>query len=267
MILAFDIGNTNIVLGGLEGEETLFLTRISTSLDKTEAEYTVLIKELLEIHQVDLKKVEGSIISSVVPPLIGIMKNVVRILTGKEAMVVGPGMKTGLNIAAGDPRELGADLVVAAVAALAKYPKPQIIMDLGTATTFSVIDREGFFRGVVIYPGVMVSFDALTARTAQLPRISFDEPKQVIGTTSVDSMQSGLIYGNAAMVDGLIDRIEEELGDTCTVVSTGGLSPKIIPHCRHRVVNADNLLLDGLRILYEKNRPKERKQRKGGKES
>ena len=267
MILAFDIGNTNIVLGGLEGEKTLFLSRISTSLDKTEAEYTVLIKELLEIYQVDLKKVEGSIISSVVPPLISIMKNVTLILTGKEAMVVGPGMKTGLNIAVGDPKELGADLVVAAVAALDKYPKPQIIMDLGTATTFSVIDREGFFRGVIIYPGVMVSFDALTARTAQLPRISFDEPKQVIGTNSVDSMQSGLIYGNAAMVDGLIDRIEEELGDTCTVVSTGGLSPKIIPHCRHKVVNDDNLLLDGLRILYEKNRPKERKQRKGGKES
>ena len=267
MILAFDIGNTNIVLGGLEGEKTLFLSRVATSLDKTEAEYTVLLKELLEIHRVELTRIEGAIISSVVPPLISIIRNAVLLLTGKEAMVVGPGMKTGLNIAAGDPRELGADLVVAAVAALAKYPKPQIIMDLGTATTFSVIDREGLFRGVIIYPGVMVSFDALTARTAQLPRISFDEPKQVIGTTSVDSMQSGLIYGNAAMVDGLIDRIEAELGDTCTVVSTGGLSPKIIPHCRHRVVNDDNLLLDGLRILYEKNRPKERKQRKGGKEA
>ncbi len=267
MILAFDIGNTNIVLGGLEGEETVFLTRISTSLDKTEAEYTVLIKELLEIHHADLQRIEGAIISSVVPPLISIINQVVVRLIGKEAMVVGPGMKTGLNIAAGDPRELGADLVVAAVAALAKYPKPQIIMDLGTATTFSVIDREGFFRGVIIYPGVMVSFDALTARTAQLPRISFDEPKQVIGTNSVDSMQSGLIYGNAAMVDGLIDRIEAELGEPCTVISTGGLSPKIIPHCHHKVVNDDNLLLDGLRILYEKNRPKERKHRKGGKES
>ena len=266
MILAFDIGNTNIVLGGLEGEETVFLTRISTSLDKTEAEYTVLIKELLEIHHADLQRIEGAIISSVVPPLISIINQVVVRLIGKEAMVVGPGMKTGLNIAAGDPRELGADLVVAAVAALAKYPKPQIIMDLGTATTFSVIDREGFFRGVIIYPGVMVSFDALTARTAQLPRISFDEPKQVIGTNSVDSMQSGLIYGNAAMVDGLIDRIEAELGEPCTVISTGGLSPKI-PHCHHKVVNDDNLLLDGLRILYEKNRPKERKHRKGGKES
>lgn len=265
MILAFDIGNTNIVMGGLEGKDTRFLTRMSTSLDKTEAEYTVLVKELLDIHKVDLDQVEGSIISSVVPPLISIFRNVVQVLTGKEAMVVGPGMKTGLNIAAGDPRELGADLVVAAVAALEKYPKPQILLDMGTATTFSVIDREGMFRGVIIYPGVMVSFDALTERTAQLPRISFDEPRQVIGTTSVDSMQSGLIFGNAAMVDGLIDRIEAELGETCTVVSTGGLSPKIVPHCRHQVVNDDDLLLDGLRILYEKNRPKNK--RKGGKES
>ena len=258
MILAFDIGNTNIVLGGLEGQKTLFLSRISTSLDKTEAEYAVLLKQLLELHGVDIPAVEGAIISSVVPPLINIVRNVVRQLTGKEAMVVGPGMKTGLNILKGDPRELGADLVVAAVAALAKYPKPQILLDMGTATTFSVIDRDGCFRGVIIYPGVMVSFDALTERTAQLPRISFDEPRQVIGTNSVDSMQCWLIYGNAAMVDGLIDRIEAELGEPCTVVATGGLSPKIVPHCRHAVISDDDLLLDGLRILYDKNKVKGR---------
>lgn len=265
MILAFDIGNTNIVMGGLEKQETRFLTRMSTSLDKTEAEYTVLVKELLDIYRVDPAGMEGAIIASVVPPLISVFRNVVQTLTGREAMVVGPGMKTGLNIAVGDPRELGADLVVAAVAALAKYPRPQILLDMGTATTFSVIDREGYFRGVVICPGAMVSFDALTERTAQLPRISVDEPPQVIGTTSVESMQSGLIFGSAAMVDGLIDRIEEELGEPCTVVSTGGLSPRIVPHCRHRVVNDDELLLDGLRILYEKNKPKNK--RKGGKES
>ena len=251
MILAFDIGNTNIVLGGLEGEKTLFLSRISTSLDKIEAEYTVLIKELLAIHQVDLKKVEGSIISSVVPPLISIMKNVMLILTGKEAMVVGPGMKTGLNIAVGDPKELGADLVVAAVATLDKYPKPQIIMDLGTATTFSVIDREGFFRGVIIYPGVMVSFDALTARTAQLPRISFDEPKQVIGTNSVDSMQSGLIYGNAAMVDGLVGQLSRQMQGPCAVVATGGFAQTMARVSRSLGDVAPGLLLDGLEMLYK----------------
>lgn len=254
MVLAFDIGNTNIVLGGFEGERIAFLTRLSTSLDKTEAEYAVLIKSILDIYKVDLAAVEGSVVSSVVPPLNNIMRNVLQLLTGVSPLIIGPGVKTGLNIGGGDPKELGADLVVGAVAALAKYPKPMILLDMGTATTLSVIDRAGTFRGVIIYPGVMVSFDALSSRTAQLPRISFDEPKQVIGTNSIDSMQSGLIYGNAAMLDGLIDRVDAELGDRCTVVATGGLSTKIAPHCRHHIILDENLLLDGLRILYEKNR-------------
>ncbi len=258
MVLAFDIGNTNIVLGGFEGEKTVFLTRISTSLDKTEAEYAVLVKNLLEIYKIDLRSIEGGIISSVVPPLNNIMSQVMELITGIRPLVVGPGIRTGLNIAHGDPRELGADLVVAAVAALQKYPKPQIILDMGTATTFSVIDRSGVFQGVIIYPGVKVSFDSLSSRTAQLPRISFDDPGKVIGSTSVDSMQSGLIYGNAAMVDGLVDRIEAELGDTCTVIATGGLSTKIVPHCKKQVILDEDLLLDGLRILYEKNRKPKR---------
>jgi len=258
MVLAFDIGNTNIVIGGIEQEKTTFLTRVSTNLNKTEAEYAVMIKSLLEIYKINIANIEGSIISSVVPPLNNIIIRVMELISGKKPLLVGPGIKTGLNIASGDPRELGADLVVAAVAALQKYPKPQIILDLGTATTFSVLDKDGVFRGVVIYPGVKVSFDALTARTAQLPRISFDEPRQLIGTTSVDSMQSGLIYGNAAMLDGLIDRIEDELGEKCTVIATGGLSSKIIPHCRRDILLDENLLLDGLRILYEKNQKPKR---------
>ncbi len=253
MILAFDIGNTNIVIGGFEKEKTAFLTRVATDLAKTEAEYAVLVKNILDIYRVKRENIEGSIISSVVPPLNNVLIRVMELICGKSPLLVGPGIKTGLNIASGDPRELGADLVVAAVAALQKYPKPQIILDLGTATTFSVLDGKGVFRGVVIYPGVMVSFDALASRTAQLPRISFDEPRQVIGTTSVDSMQSGLIFGNAAMLDGLIDRIEGELGEKCTVIATGGLSSKIIPHCKREIILDENLLLDGLRILYEKN--------------
>lgn len=254
MILAFDIGNTNIVIGGIEGEKIVFLTRISTHLTKTEAEYAVLIKNLLEIYKVNPSSIEGSILSSVVPPLNNIMIHVLELITGSAPLVVGPGIKTGLNIV-GDPRELGADLVVGAVAALQKYPGQNLcLLDMGTATTISVVDKSGVFRGVIIYPGVMVSFDALASRTAQLPRISFDEPKQVIGNTSVDSMQSGLIYGNAAMLDGLIDRVEAELGEPCTVIATGGLSTKIVPHCRKQVILDEDLLLDGLRILYEKNR-------------
>lgn len=254
MVLAFDIGNTNIVMGAFEGEHVVFQTRLSTSLDKTEAEYVVLVKNLLEIYGVNRQDIEGSIISSVVPPLVNIIKHVMVLLTGKAPLVVGPGLKTGLNIAVGDPSELGSDLVVAAVAALQKYPKPLIILDMGTATTFSVLGKKGEFLGVIIYPGVMVSFDALTERTAQLPRISFEEPSRIIGTNSPDSMQSGLIYGNAAMVDGLIERIEGELGEQATVVATGGLSASIVPHCKRQIICDDDLLLDGLRIVYEKNR-------------
>ena len=254
MILAFDVGNTNIVMGGIDEKNVYFLTRISTQLDKTDDEYAVLIKSILEIHHVSAADIEGGIISSVVPPLVNTLSNVMRLITGKKPMVVGPGLKTGLNIAVGDPSELGADLVVAAVAAQAKYPKPMVILDLGTATTFSVIGGKGEFLGVIIYPGVMVSFDALTARTAQLPRISFDEPRCVIGTTSVDSMQSGLIYGNAALLDGMIERIEEELGEKVTVIATGGLSSSIAPHCKRDIIIDDNLLLEGMRIIYYKNR-------------
>jgi len=254
MILAFDVGNTNIVMGGLDENKVYFLTRISTSLDKTDDEYAVLIKSILDLHHVALEDIEGGIISSVVPPLVNTLRNVMQLIAGKKPVVVGPGIKTGLNISAGDPSELGADLVVAAVAALAKYPKPMVVLDMGTATTFSVIGKAGEFLGVVIYPGVMVSFDALTARTAQLPRISFDEPRRVIGTTSVDSMQSGLIYGNAAMLDGMIDRIEAEVGEKLSVIATGGLSHSIVPHCRREITIDDNLLLEGLRIIYYKNR-------------
>ncbi len=254
MLLAVDIGNTNIVLGGFDGEEIVFRTRLSTSTDKGEAEYAVLIKNLLDIYGVDTSSIEGSIISSVVPPLNNVMKSVLKLLTGKMPIVVGPGVKTGLNVTGGDAKSLGADLVVAAVAAIAKYPKPMIVIDMGTATTLSVIDENGAFRGGVICPGVTMSYDALSRRTAQLPRISFEEPKQVINLNTAESMQAGLIYGSAAMIDGLVDRISTEMGCEPTLVATGGVSEGIIPKCRHEIIVDSDLLLDGLRIIYEKNK-------------
>ncbi len=258
MVLAIDIGNTNIVLGGFEGEKITFRTRLATSLDKGEAEYAVLIKSLLDIYGVDFGAIEGSIVSSVVPPMNNVMKGVLKLLTGKMPLVVGPGLKTGLNVVGGDAKSLGADLVVAAVAAIDKYEKPLVVIDMGTATTFSVIDENGAFRGGVIYPGVMVSFDALSRKTAQLPRISAEEPKRVINISTAESMQSGLIYGSAAMVDGLIDRISAEMGTEPTLVATGGMSTGIIPHCRHKITIDEDLLMNGLRIIYEKNKRQKR---------
>lgn len=254
MILAVDIGNTNIVFGGFEGSEISFSSRISTNLERTEAEYVVLIRSIFEVYAINKEQIEGAIISSVVPPLTNILKTVLDKLTGKRTLVVGPGLKTGLNIVIDDPSELGSDLAVESVAAIAKYPKPVIVLDMGTATKFTVVDSRGDLRGVVIYPGVMVSFDALTSRAAQLPRISFDAPKRVIGTNSIMSMQSGLIYGSAGMVDGIIDRIEEELGEKASLIATGGLCETIIKFCRHEMIFDRTLVLDGLRILYEKNK-------------
>lgn len=254
MILAIDIGNTNIVLGGFDESKIHFQTRISTGMNKTEAEYAVLFKNILELYGITSSDVDGAIISSVVPPLTNVLKNILTLLTGKKPLIVGPGVKTGLNIMIDNPSQLGSDIVVTAVAALSKYPKPFIVLDLGTATTLSVVDASGNFQGVIICPGIMVSFEALTSRTSQLPRISFDEPSSVIGKNSIDSMQSGLVYGNAAMLDGLIDRIEEILGRSATVISTGGLAENIIPHCKKDIICDNNLMLEGLRTIYEKNK-------------
>ncbi len=253
MILAFDVGNTNIVMGVLDEEKTYFLTRFATDHAKTEAEYAVLVKNILEIKGVALDEIKGGIISSVVPPMNDILGAVIRLLTGHNALIVGPGLKTGLNIAVGDPSEVGADLVVGAVAAIAKYEAPMLIMDLGTATTITAIGKNKEFLGVIIYPGVKVSYDALVGRTALLSSISYDVPEKVIGTNTRDCMQSGLIYGNAAMLDGLIDRCEKEMGGVKSLIATGGLSSRITPYCTHDIIFDDDLLIDGLRIIYYKN--------------
>jgi type III pantothenate kinase len=252
MVLVIDIGNTNIVLGGYAGEKLLFLSRLPTDPARSETEYAALLQDLPELREGE--GVEGSILSSVVPSLTSVFCRAAELLWGRAPLVVGPGMETGVTVAIDDPGELGADLLAAAAAALEKYPRPQVILDLGTATTLSVLDRDGVFRGVVICPGAKTAFNALTARAAQLPGIPLGEPKRVIGTNSEDSLLSGVVYGHAAMLDGLIGRIEAELGENCTVIATGGLGGRIVPHCRREILLDENLLLDGLRILYEKNR-------------
>ncbi len=254
MLLAIDIGNTNIVIGCMENDNILFKARIATDRLRTSDQYGVEIKNLLEAYGAQIKDIDDCIISSVVPPVFNSVKTGVMKIIGKQPMVVGPGLKTGLNIHVDVPTQVGSDRIVIAVAALAEYKAPLILMDLGTATTIEVVEPENTYIGGVIIPGVRVSLDALTSRAAQLPGISLDKPKNVIGKNTVDCMRSGMIYGTASMIDGLIDRMEEELGHSSTIVATGGLAQFITPLCKHDIILEKDLLLKGLNIIYKKNK-------------
>ncbi len=254
MILAIDIGNTNIVVGCIDKEKIYFIERLSTVRTKTELEYAIDLKTVLDIYHIRRTDIEGCIISSVVPQITNVAKLAVEKILKKEALVLGPGVKTGLNIMLDNPGEMGADRVADAVAALTYYPVPLVIVDMGTATTVSVVDEKKRYLGGMILPGVRVSLDALTSRASQLSGISIEEPKKLIGKNTVDCMKSGILYGNAAAVDGIIDRIEEELGQKVTAIATGGMSGKIIPHCRRKIIQDEDLLLKGLLVIYEKNK-------------
>ncbi len=253
MLLAIDIGNTNITLG-LYDEEILKVTaRLATDLRKTADEYAVDIKDVLSLHGEEISEVEDCIISSVVPTVGASVSSAVALLCDTVPLMLGPGVKTGLNIKIDNPAQLGADLAAGAVGALHEYTMPCIVIDMGTATTISVLDRNGAFLGGTIGAGVRMTLRALAEGTAALPAIGVTPPKSVIGKNTVDCMQSGIVLGTAAMLDGLIDRIEEELGESATVVATGGLSKEIINYCKNDIIYNENLLLDGLRLIYEKN--------------
>ena len=254
MLLAIDIGNTNLVIGCIENDRILFKARIATDRLRTSDQYGVEIKNMLEAYGVQVRDIDDCIISSVVPPVFNSVKTGVIKILGKQPMVVGPGLKTGLNIHMDVPSQVGSDRIVIAVAALAEYKAPLILMDLGTATTIEVVEPDNRYLGGVIIPGVRVSLDALTSRAAQLPGISLDKPKQVIGKNTIDCMRSGMIYGTASMIDGLIDRMEEELGHPSTLVATGGMAQFITPLCKHNIILEKDLLLKGLNIIYKKNK-------------
>jgi type III pantothenate kinase len=254
MILGIDVGNTNVVLGLLEDGKVLQTVRMRTESSATSAEHAIKISDLLHFMSVKPEDIEGSIISSVVPPATESIAEALWRLTGKKALIVGPGMKTGLNVRIDDPGTLGADLVVGAVAAIAFYSTPAIVIDMGTATTITVIDGRNAFRGGAILPGVKLSFSALVSGTSLLPDIYIEKPNKCIGTNTVDCMRSGAVIGTAAMIDGMIDRMEEELDEQCTLVATGGLASSVVPCCNHDIVCDDDLLLKGLWVLYQKNR-------------
>ncbi len=253
MILAIDVGNTNIVIGGLKGKKVLFTERISTDTVKTSLEYAFLFKVAMDLHDIDMKEIEGAIISSVVPPITPVIRTALRKLTSNKIIVLGPGTKTGLSIRIDNPATVGADLVAGAVGALEKYKPPLVIVDMGTATTLSVIDKDGNYLGGSIMPGLRLNLNSLVMNASMLQGISLDMPRHAIGHNTADAMRSGLVYGHAVMIDGLIFRMEEELGEQVTVIATGGLAKKVIPACRHSIILDDTLLLTGLRVIYEKN--------------
>ena len=254
MLLAIDIGNTNIVIGCIKDDKILFKARIATDRLRTSDQYGVEIKNMLEAYGAQICDIEDCIISSVVPPVFNSVKTGVIKVIGKQPMVVGPGLKTGLNVQVDVPSQVGSDRIVIAVAALAEYKAPLILMDLGTATTIEVVEPNNTYIGGVIFPGVRVSLDALTSRAAQLPAISLDNPKNVIGKNTIDCMRSGMMYGTASMIDGLIDRMEQELGHESTLIATGGMAQFITPLCRHNILLEKDLLLKGLNIIYKKNK-------------
>ena len=241
MILAVDIGNTNIVLGILDGDTLINECRLSTAVNDSAEEYAIKLNSILEICKINPEDIEGSVISSVVPPLIRTVSKAIMLITGKKSIVIGPGVKTGLNIKTNNPAELGADMVAGAVASIEKYPCPQIIFDLGTATTASVIDKNGCFIG------------CSASGTAQLPQIDIVAPKNAICTNTIDCMRSGTVYGTAAMIDGLVKRFEKELGQEATVIITGGLGGVIAKYCETKAIVDKNLVIDGLRLIYDKN--------------
>lgn len=237
MILALDIGNTNVVLGCIEDGEILFTERMATDSGKTELDYAISLKMVLELREIKVSEITGAIIGSVVPPVTSLMREAIRKVTGQEALVVNVDMNIGLEVLMDNPSSVGTDLI-----------------DMGTATTICVVNENKQYIGGMILPGIGVSMNSLTSRTAQLPRISLDPPKRLIGKNTVECMQSGALYGNASCIDGMVDRIEEELGQKATVVATGGLARKIIPLCRHQIELDDELLLRGLWIIYKKNK-------------
>ena len=254
MLLAIDIGNTNLVIGVIDKGKICFSERVSTDLSKTALEYALCFKNILELHDLSSKDIDGAIIASVVPPLTSLMTEALGKISGCRVRTVGPGLKNGLKIHMDDPAQIGADLIVGAVAGIHDYTCPLILIDMGTATTISVVDSKKTYSGGMILPGLRVSLDSLTSRTSKLPRIGLDPPKQLIGKNTIDCMKSGILYGTASMLDGMIERIENELGMEATIIATGGLASTVVPLMKKKAILDDDLLLRGLYYIYEKNK-------------
>jgi len=252
MILAFDIGNTIITIGGFSGEHPDFVARLATDPSLTPDEYALRLRGVLQLRGVEPERVTGAILGSVVPPLSAVLRTAVELACGVKALQVGPGIKTGLPIRCDDPASVGADLICAA-AAVQPFGGPAIIADLGTATNLILLDKSGAFAGGAIIPGAALALDALAAGTAQLPRVALEAPRSAIGKNTVDCMRSGAVFGHAALLDGMIARFRAEAGGEIPVYATGALADAILPHCAAPMTHIPDLVLRGLYRIYRKN--------------
>ena len=254
MILTVDIGNTNISLGVFDGDRLAASVRLSTTMSGTRDEYASRLMSVLDLHGVRREDVDGAILSSVVPPLNAVLRGAIRFLFGVDALTVGPGIKTGLNIHCDHPASVGADLICACVAVNTLHGSPALIVDMGTATKMMVMDKRGTFAGVSIIPGVLMGLRALSDGTAQLPQVSLEAPGALVAKNTADAMRSGVIFGNASLIDGMIDRFAEVLGGEVPVYATGGLAAAVVGYCKHDISVDEELVLKGLNILYHKNK-------------
>ena len=252
MLLALDVGNTNVTIGVYDGEELLFVSRMATDSARMEDQYAIELLDILGLHKVDREAITGAVLSSVVPKLTEYISAAVKRIFGFRPLVVSYESLEGLKISIRHPETTGPDLIAGYVAAKELYGCPCIVIDMGTATTITVIDKDGALLGGGIVPGVGISLDALTSRAALLSSISLDTPAHVIGRDTVECLQSGMVYGTASMLDGFCDRVEEELGYACRVVATGGLAGQVVRCCRRKVELSDTLLLDGLKLIYDR---------------
>ena len=253
MLLTIDIGNSSLKLGAFSGSDIVFSASTSTDTSLTRDDSACRILSLLSLYSLKKEDIDGAIISSVVPQLTSRISDAVELISGKKPLVVGPGIKTGISIQCDTPSSVGADLICASVAVSSLYGAPALVVDVGTATKMTVINKKGAFVGTSIIPGVIMGLNALSNETAQLPKVSLAAPETVIAKNTADCMRSGVIYGNASMIDGMIDRIASEVGEELSVYVTGGSASLIIPHCTHKMTYDENLILKGLEIIYRKN--------------
>ena len=262
MLLCIDVGNTNIKFAIYDGEKLAGKFKFSTDADKTEDEFAVELYTVFQINRIDFKTIKGSIISSVVPKVTGPLSKAVKKIIKTTPLILGPGLKSGLDLRIDNPATLGSDLLAMCVAAKELYSCPAVVIGLGTATTIVYLDEKRCYRGGAISPGVTISLDALTNHGALLPSVDLTPPKKVIGTNTEDCIRSGMVYGTACMLDGMVDRFNAETGSASTVIATGGLATSIVPNCKHDIIINDDLVLEGLRIIYNKNEKGERRKEK-----